>query len=199
MAGNDVVQFELGDIARLISSLNDIGRKALPKAGARTLNRAATSSRSVAVREVAREMGLVQKRVRDQTKITKATPNKLFAVVSAKGGPIALIHFAAREVKRGVTARAWGKRKLYPGTFIGRTKTRKAGGPLTATGGKQVFRRVSKSRLPIRKLWGPSVPKTMALDVIARAWESKASETIRKRLPRELRREVDRILRRRRR
>ena len=138
----------------------------------RALNRAATKVRSEAVKRVARDMGLKQKDARRSFQIVRATRAKPEAVIIITGKPIGLIKFGARQTRRGVTAKAWGKRKLYKGAFIA---------PTSGSGGVQAFKLVGGRRgkprarksgpqagrpyrpeLPINKLFGPSVPQTFA-------------------------------------
>ena len=40
----------------------------------------------------------------------------------------------------------------------------------------QVFMRTSRDRLPIRKLWGPSLPKELVKDEVANAFKRVVSE-----------------------
>ena len=55
-----------------------------------------------------------------------------------------------------------------------------------------VFVRKTRKRLPIRKLWGPSVPQTMVEDAAQQAMQEKAGETWQKEFPRQLRYYIDR-------
>lgn len=120
----------------------------IDRAAARALNRAATSVRSVATKEIARESGIrPQRAVRDRLRIRKATPKYLIAEVGIGAWTPNLARFMARQVKKGVSAAAWGKRKLYPRVFL-------------ANKGRTVFKRVGKERLPIEPVFGPKIHKT---------------------------------------
>ena len=82
--------------------------------------------------------------------IKRATPTSLSAIIRVKHGfRPSLKAFKARQTKTGVSykvSRSKGTKKI-PGAFIGSA----------ALLGKHVYKRVSKKRLPIRKLLGASV------------------------------------------
>ena len=135
-------------------------RGAVTKAAARALTRTADQVRSAAVKELARETGLKQKDVRVALKRIRAKPRNLISAVVATGRAVNLIRFTrqTREQARragGVIANAWGKKRLYRGSFIGNV-------------GRTVFRRTSAARLPIAALHGPSIPREMAREKIAK-------------------------------
>jgi hypothetical protein len=56
----------------------------------------------------------------------------------------------AQRAARGITARPWGILRKYPHAFFGP--------------GGHVYERTSRARLPIKKLWGPAIPKEMVKD-----------------------------------
>jgi hypothetical protein len=120
-----------------------------PRAASAGLNRTADAARSLAVKEIARNIGAKQKTVRDATKVSKANPNKLEARVTAFGKRIPIYDLGARQTAKGVTYKAGEKgRKLIPSAFIAEMKSGHVG----------VFKRIGKERLPIVELKGPSVP-----------------------------------------
>jgi hypothetical protein len=131
-----------------------------PKAASAGLNRTADSARSLAVKEIARNIGAKQKTVRDATKVSKANPNKLEARVTAFGKRIPIYDLTARQTAKGVTYKAGEKgRKLIPSAFIAEMKSGHVG----------VFKRQGKERLPIHELKGPSVPVVFARQKIQAA------------------------------
>jgi hypothetical protein len=147
------------DVNRALRALGN-DRAAVKKAAARALTRTADQVRSAAVKEIARETGLKQKDVRVALSRVRATVGKLLAAVVAVGRAVNLIRFTrqTREQARragGVVANAWGRRRLYRGTFIGNQ-------------GRTVFRRVGESRLPITVVHGPSIPREMARENVAK-------------------------------
>ena len=160
------------DLKELTQDLKRIKASAIPKATVQALNRTATGVRTDGVKAVAKETGYKQKDVRNTITIWKATRQKLFAEVNAKQGKAKnLIHFVSpsqrkagyfnksKSLKRGGTkykakgikAKAWGQRKTYDGTFIGKGKNSNT--PL-------VFTRTSKKRTPLKSVLGPSIRNT---------------------------------------
>jgi hypothetical protein len=137
--------------------------KQIEKVARRSLNKMAQRARTVARRHTARRMGVKQSAIKNAITVKRASAGGLTSAVKGSGKPLSLIHFGAKQTRRGVTARAYGERKLYPETFIQKSRG----------GGSQVFVRERSSRLPIRKLWGPGVPSTMAQEEIIEALEEK--------------------------
>jgi hypothetical protein len=162
-------------------NLDDLQKRQVRRAAARALNRTGQQVRTRAVRDTAKTMGLTGKRVREAITLFKANPNALYAEVKAKGQPISLKEFKARQTRKGVTAKVMGERKLYRHRFI-----------VQSLGG-HVFEREGKKRFPIRKLWGPSVPAVFLMDNINKALRDHAAERWRINFDRELNFYLNRI------
>lgn len=162
------------DVKRLTKHLRGVQREAIPRATARALNTTARQVQSQAVKALSKKTGLKQKDIRVAMSRKKASWRNLLSAVIATGRAVNLIRFvtpAKRHsrafLKRdGVIAKAWGKKKLYKGTFIGNR-------------GRTVFARKGKERLPIKAIHGPSIPREMARPVIDRLLK----KTIRKKFP----------------
>ncbi|RWE59812.1 MAG: hypothetical protein E5V22_11085 [Mesorhizobium sp.] len=105
-------------------------------------------------------------------------PSTLTATVRGSGRPIALIKFAARQTKAGVTANAWGHRKLYKGTFIATMKS----------GHRGVFVRETKKRVPIKELWGAGVTQVMSQAVTMGHIQAEAEDKLMINVVRQLKR-----------
>lgn len=149
----------------------------LIRAQVRGLNRVAKAAKTLAVREVAKNMGIRSKRVNEDMKVIPARPQKLEAKVRVKGNRIPLIEFKARENTRGVTAMSKGKKKFFPGAFISRMKSGHVG----------VFKRFNLMRLPIVELRGPSIPLVFGRKTI----QSALSKIVFERLDREIKTAFD--------
>lgn len=154
------------DMASLTRALNAIERDAIRPAAVQALNRVARTVKSRAVKAISAETGMKQASIRDLIAIRQATKLGLIAEVSASRHAPNLIHYSARQTKRGVSASAWRKRKVYKGTFI-------------ANKGRTVFRRVGKGRLPIKPVFGPSLPRTF----INKTTHAVMTRTINERFP----------------
>lgn len=145
--------YVMGSLASRVESLNS-------RLLAQSLNRAMGPERTAARRAVAKETGASYGRVAKVLGSQAASSARLAYEIRARDGFMPLSDFQAREAHRGgVTARPWGKLQTFEGAFM------RGGAPgnrveVPALGG-QVFRRASKSRLPIVRLWGPSVPREL--------------------------------------
>lgn len=157
------------DEAACRRSLGRVRQAVIDKALPRALNRTATSVRAEAVRIIRRGRQVKAKTVREAIAIRRATRALLVAEVIVSGRPIPLRDYAARQTGRGVTVNVTGRRKLIPGAF----QVQKIG--------SHVFVREGKKRLPIRKLYGPSLPSTFNNEAIQKAIEQMALDTLRKR------------------
>jgi hypothetical protein len=153
------------DLARLTRDLTRFQRQVIPNATQMALNKVAASVRAEAVRELAKVTGLRQKDTRAATTLRKAHKGKPFAEIVARGRPLNLIRFDARQLKKGVSARPWGKRWLFkPRVFI-------------ANQGRTVFiRERGAGRLPIRGMFGPSIARELLRDEVMAAINRKFAE-----------------------
>lgn len=141
-------------------------RERFPAAGARALNRAIVSARTVMVQEIAADTRLKSGAIKDQMRVKEATPSDLSARLSVTGKQIPLIEFGARGPEpsrgrgRGVTARLGGGRNSYPNAFIATVGSGRHRGVFIR---KATLARMSagawSKNLPITELRGPSLPK----------------------------------------
>jgi hypothetical protein len=144
----------------------------------RVLNHVGGTARTKVKSALAKQMGLPAGTV-DARLITKrAYPGNQSFEITAAGRPIALAEFNARQTRRAVSARPWGQRRVFLGTFI-----------VQSLGG-QAFRRAGRARLPIVKLWGPSLPREMLRDEVPRVFLKE----VHTKLPIRLRHELRRVL-----
>ena len=142
------------------------------------LNRTGERTFTVVKRVLAPQVGLTQKVVveRGAMRLNKAHGGSLAVTVTSSGSHLPLRLFKARQTREGVTAAPWGKRRLFRGTFT------------VGSAGGNVFRRLTKDRLPIKKLWGPAIPKEMVKDASAKAFHEVVASELPKRVGHEIRR-----------
>lgn len=137
--------------------------KIVEKATVSSLNKTNKNILTLANRLIAKQTGLSIRDIKKIMRTNKAKKNSLMASITSAGKELNLIRFKPRKTRRGVSATAWGKRKLYKGAFI-------------ANNGRTVFIRTSKNRLPIKPVFGPSIPKTMRKQAITMALRLKTNE-----------------------
>lgn len=175
----EVIRFDVSDALKGLDEINSSFRRAI----SRGLNKTAANVRTAASVAIRQRRKLSARVVREAMGIKSATPSKLGASLTVTGKPIPLRDYAARQTKQGVTvAVSPGPRKLvvHRGNraFI-----------LPSIGG-HVFAREGKGRLPIKKLFGPSLPSTFIQAEVRRAWTATATEAMPKRIAEELRFEL---------
>lgn len=186
----------------LFKDLNSIEKQALPKALRQAQNKVLSSVRVHAQRTISKETGIKQRSVKDKLVERPATQARKVAELDAKPGKaynlIASVTPSQRKPgyfnqrmksgkrkgqyrAKGVVARAWGKRKVYRGSFI--VDTRK--GPLVMKRG------LSK----LEPLAGPSVRHTFIKKEFISSMRAKVRERLPLELERSLRREAGKIRR----
>ena len=149
----------------LVRAVNHTGRKALT-----AVRRALVRQTSIPRRVVVAGVSPVPARAAGAGEIA-------FTIVGS-GRKIPLKLFRARQTRSGVSAHVWGGLKHYPSAFIVRSL------------GHHVFRRVSRRRLPIERLTGPSIADEMVRDQSLQAFREAASG-----LPDRVRHEIGWLLR----
>jgi|OM-RGC.v1.018318479 Prophage minor tail protein Z (GPZ). len=140
------------NVRELSRNLTDLAKKQVPKAANRTLNRVGGAASKAALRDVAGQAGTTQRVIKRAGfwRNLRSRARTLAYVIKVRYGAIPLRDFQARQTKKGVTAKAWGRRELYESAFK------------VESLGDHVFARKTSKRLPIKKLWGPQ-PSKLAL------------------------------------
>lgn len=178
MQDNLMVKIDAKEFDRLVEIFRKAGRNIKP-ALARAINHTGNKARTQVGRALVKQVGAKYGVIKDALTTRPASPSSPVYRIIAKGGYISLKRFGARQTRLGVSAAPWGKRRVFPHTFI-----------VPSLGG-HVFERKGKSRVPIRKLWGPAIPRELVKDQSKVAFET----TVAAELPRRLEHEVTAILR----
>jgi hypothetical protein len=159
-----------------------------PLVMSRALNRAAQTARKTASEVVRQQYTLKSTDVRKTFRLQKASRGRLTAVLISSGEHLGLTHFKhsprtprpknpPREgLKVSVTK---GKQTQFRHAFIADFY------------GLKIFQREGKSRLPIRKLVGPSVPQIVGGLKVRPRIESEAAKMYLKRLDHEIKRTLE--------
>ena len=151
------------DIREVEKTLSRAQRKAVPDASRMALNRVAASVRSAAVKAIAAETGIKQKDVRAATTLRKAGRGRVLrAEIDARGRPLNLIRFGARQLKKSVSAKPWRRRRVYKRrVWVGNQ-------------GRTVFIREPGGK--IRGMYGPSIAREMIRDQVGKAIHARFAE-----------------------
>src|SRR5690606_7015065 len=117
-------------------------------------------------------------------KIKRPSYTDLTYEMRASGGDVALKYFDPRETRKGVSARPFGKRQVFPSTFMkgGRFPNRKG---MVFNG--HVMKRVGPDRFPIEvQKSGVIIPEQMVSGETAAAFQRVVREVLPRRVEHEL-------------
>lgn len=174
------------DTKPVLNLLNDMPKEVIPVASARALNKTLTSVQSVAIKTIAKDIGVKQATIRKSFALEKAYRARLKAylrVIKAKRLSLIEIDPRAKQMAQGVCYRGEnGQRNLIPGAFIAVMKS----------GHRGVFKRLGKARLPIHELQGVSVQNVFLKSVIQTLLQDQAKIRWQEVLPHELQFECQR-------
>lgn len=165
---------------RLLSEVPGGVEKALVS----SLNRAAQMGKTQATREVTSRYTVKAKDVRPTMKLSRATKSSLEAEIESRGPALGLSHY--RHSPRSDTT---GSRRKPIRVAVKRDGGLKPLGKAFVWRGK-IMERSQRTRLPINKMMGPSVPSVMNNPEIVDAVLQTSEENVVKRLDHE----VNRIL-----
>lgn len=193
------VRVDTSDMRRLAQLIRQAERKA-PGAVAGGINETFGKARTQVVRALAQQTGAKYGDVRKALTYKRAHIGNLEASIKGRGPHLPLRMFRPsvrlvslfnvqtrrKALHQVVSASPWGVKRQFPGMFMvgswqrsGRS-TRFVGSGVSAGGvstNGQVFVRVGQSRLPIRRTFGPAIPKEMVKDETAAAF-LKVAETM---------------------
>ena len=150
-----------------------VGEGLAKEAFARALTHETEKIQTQVRRAIHKQTSIPLSQVRYGTHVRPATPSVLTAIIEANGRHLSLKEFKPRQFSYGTRAKVWNRSQKFPSAFI------------VAKNG-HVFKRLSSKRLPIEKLWGPSIPVEMLKDQSKAAFEAAAPQ-VAKRATHELR------------
>jgi hypothetical protein len=164
-------------IAKLTAAADALAGPKKTAALRRALNRTGDMTFTRVKRALANQIGTTQAIIMRYGRVRRirASNALLEYQIVSRGGPIPLRHFKPRQGAKGTTAAPWRNRKLYRGAFI------------VASMGGNVFWREGKSRLPIKKIAGPNVPKELVKDESAVAFDATVRANLQRRVEHEVR------------
>ena len=136
-------------IKQAVRNVQKVSKKYVPKAMVTALNKMGKEVMTQAKRELKDATGLKAGTVAKKMTKDKARRNDETYTIRIKSRYLNLIEFNARQTKKGVSAKAWGKRKNYRGAFISRGQN---------SGKELVFKKVRDSKR-IKAVYGASLPR----------------------------------------
>ncbi|WP_260288454.1 phage tail protein [Peribacillus aracenensis] len=161
--------------------------KKAPNAISSSLNRAVTNVASNVSKEVRKEYNIKSADIKNTLSKTRASRSNLSAIVESRGELIPLDKFKVSPR----TVQPKRKKPIKVGVKKGGVK------PLlhsfvSDVNGIKVFERKGKARLPVKKLFGPSIPQMLKNEDIRKNIDREGSETFNRRLDHEINRILDR-------
>lgn len=156
----------------------------------RALNKTAVQARTAASQEVkSAGYNIKASAIKKSFSIDKARRGRLVVVLRATGRPIALINYGARQNKNGVSVQVKASRTILRHSFIA-TMPNGHRGVFQRVGDKhkKVMRngKVFRTGLPIKEMFGPSIPQSLANASVEKA----LMEKIRQKFPQILKHEL---------
>ncbi|MCT4543291.1 MAG: phage tail protein [Vallitalea sp.] len=175
------------DIAIVEQKLGSFKNKA-PTAISRALNRAAANAKTNTSKKVREGYNIKAKTIRETIDVNKANKNKLRSSVKSKGEKVSLSKFKVSPANPRPTRPP----KVLKVSVKKDTGLKEILGAFVANiNGNKVFERTTKSRLPIKQLYGPAVPQMLGNEVVRKSIEEEARKTYLTRLEHEINRVLE--------
>lgn len=169
------------DHLKLFGSRIDRLNRRFPKVIPREVNKVGNRARTQVVRNLTKQTGLPRKTIVKAVGVNPAVPGRLSFEMVTRGGNIRLKYLAPRETRSGVTAKPWGKRTLFVGTFMkgGRFPNRQ----VVAKFDGHVYRRLNTSGTKITQARsGMFIPVEMTTGATASAFQAIAAPLLKQRI-----------------
>lgn len=137
------IKADVSAFDHLHKQLSAVGNQA-PHAIRRAINHVGDKVRTQVVRTLAKQAGVKYGDARRAIRVQRANYSRFEYRIATSGKHLPLSVFGARQTRKGVSAAPWGKRRVFPHSFMVKGR---------------VFLRMGKGRMPIRQMWGPALPK----------------------------------------
>lgn len=179
------VEFDESQLKSVQLRLGQFSKKA-PNAISNALNRAATNVNANIKKEIRKEYHIKAGDVQATLSKTRASKGSLSASVMSKGHLIGLDKFKVSPKTINP------KRKSLISIAVKKSGGKRVKGAFMAdVNGAKLFMRLNKSRLPIRRLFGPSIPQMLGNEDVRGVIEEQGKETFDGRLEHEINRILD--------
>jgi hypothetical protein len=164
-----VYRFDISDIRRQLGSRFAGMSAAMHQAEARGLNEGGDKVRTAVQRALWRQTSVKNYRsITSRVRTTRAFEGSLSYTIIATGKGIPIREFPVRLTGAGVVAQVWGVAHQFQRSF----------GEKDHPGVEGFRARLGASRLPIRKFYGPALPKELGKGESANAFYRAASEFV---------------------
>jgi hypothetical protein len=145
-------------LARYGNQLAVLGDGQARTAMSRALNHEGDKGRTQVKRALVNQTGIKYGAVDKAMATIRSMPGTLTYTLKARGDETNIAWFGGVQRGKGVSAAPWNKRRIFAHSFI----VPKFG---------RAYIRTSRSRLPIRGLYGPNLARELVKDSSAAAWQ----------------------------
>jgi len=152
------------NIKEAMRNLSNVPKKYVQKALVTSLNKVGAEVFTQAKKELAEATGLKQGVVGKKIKKDKVRRGDETYSIHIKSRYLNVIEFGARETKKGVSAKVWGKRRVYKGAFIGSGRN---------SGKQLVFGKSKRKKNKLKALHGASLPREFHREDMAKIFNKK--------------------------
>jgi hypothetical protein len=148
------------------AALQRLGEQAATRAFNRALNSEGNKVRTQVRRALRKQTGAKAALVNRETRTIRSSFSNLTYTIEARGDYLGLSHFSPRQFGYGVRAKPWGRWQRFDSAF------------LVGSLAGNAFVREGKARLPIKKMFGPAIPKEMLQDATRDAFEAAQPDVL---------------------
>ena len=148
------------------AAVHRIGKRDATRAFNRALNSEGNKIRTLVRRSLRQQTGAKAALVSRETRVIRSSFSNLSYTIEARGEHLGLSHFSPRQFGYGVRAKPWGRWQRFDGAF------------LVGSLSNNAFVREGRARLPIRKMFGPAIPKEMLKDATRDAFEAAQPDVL---------------------
>lgn len=152
-------------LARYGNALAALGEGKARIALSRALNHEGDKGRTQVKRALVKQTGIKYSAIDKAVLTVRSTPATLTYALKARGDETNIAWFGGAQRRKGVSAAPWNKRRIFARSFI-----------VPRFG--RAFVRTSKSRLPIRPLYGPNLARELVKDSSAAVWQAGVANIV---------------------
>lgn len=148
------------------AAITRVGEQDATRAFTRALNREGDKIRTKVRKALREQTGANVSLINRETRSYRASFRNLVYTIEARGDFLGLSHFAPRQFRYGVRAKPWNRYQRFDGAF------------LIGSLGNNAFVRETSARFPLKKMFGPSVPRELLRDASARALDDAQPDVL---------------------
>ena len=148
------------------AAIHRVGERDATRAFNRALNSEGNKVRTQVRRALRKQTGAKARLINRETRSIRSSFSNLTYTIEARGDYLGLSHFSPRQFSYGVRAKPWGRWQRFDSAF------------LVGSLAGNAFVREGRDRLPIRKMFGPAIPKEMVQDATRDAFEAAQPDVL---------------------